>query len=145
VKVGSRSAVALLQLPVRLRGIRLGQPVDVLLDAAGWRALGLVVLCGDDVKRFLPYAAAQPGEDEVAVASALTLLEDVGFYQHRTDSLRALLGCPVSRGGRELGPLRDVLLGKDGVATALVVEREDGRRSVEPQGATVASGRASAA
>ena len=30
--MGSRSATQLLQLPVQLRGIRLGRPVDLLLD-----------------------------------------------------------------------------------------------------------------
>ena len=45
--MGSRSATELLLLPVQLHGIRLGQPVDVLLDLDSWRVLGLVVLCGD--------------------------------------------------------------------------------------------------
>jgi hypothetical protein len=41
--MGPRSATELLQLPVRLHGIRLGRPVDLLLDLAEWRALGFVV------------------------------------------------------------------------------------------------------
>ena len=56
----ARSTVELLQLPVRLRGIRLGQPVDVLVDSADWRALGFVVLCGDELQRFLPRGGLQP-------------------------------------------------------------------------------------
>ena len=143
--MGSRSAASLLHLPVRLRGIRLAQPVDLLLDTAGWRALGFVVLCGDDETRFLPYAAARPGTDEIAVGSALTLLEDVEFYRRRSESLRALLGSPVRRESASLGSLRDVLLGADGVATALTIERPDGIGEVDPRGALATSDRASAA
>jgi hypothetical protein len=143
--MGSRSAAALLHLPVRLRGIRLAQPVDLLLDTTGWRALGFVVLCGDDETRFLPYAAARPGPDEIAVGSALTLLEDVEFYRRRSESLRALIGEPVRRGPASLGILRDVLLGADGIATALAVERPDGIGEVDLGRALVTSGRASAA
>ena len=143
--MGSRSAASLLHLPVRLRGIRLAQPVDLLLDTTGWRALGFVVLCGDDETRFLPYAAARPGTDEIAVGSALTLLEDVEFYRRRSESLRALLGSPVRRESASLGSLRDVLLGADGVATALTIERPDGIGEVDPRGALATSDRASAA
>ena len=143
--MGSRSASALLQLPVRLRGIRLAQPVDLLLDTASWRALGFVVLCGDDTTRFLPYAAARPGPDDIAVGSALTLLEDVEFYRRRSESLREVIGLPVRRGAAPLGTLRDVLLGEDGVASALAVDRPDGPGRVDPGGVLVASGRASAA
>ena len=52
--MGSRSAAALLQLPVRLRGIRLAQPVDLLIDTTRWRALGVVGLRGDDETRCRP-------------------------------------------------------------------------------------------
>jgi hypothetical protein len=143
--MGSRSAAALLQLPVRLRGIRLAQPVDLLIDTASWRALGFVVLCGDDETRFLPYAAARPGPDEIAVGSALTLLEDVEFYRRRSESLRAVIGAPLRRGSTALGTLRDVQLGAEGVATSLSVDRPDGLGDVDPGGALVSSGRASAA
>jgi hypothetical protein len=143
--MGSRSAAALLQLPVRLRGIRLAQPVDLLLDTVSWRALGFVVLCGDDTTRFLPYAAARPGVDDIAVGSALTLLEDVDFYRRRSESLRAVLGMPVRREAASLGTLQDVLLGDDGFVTALAVDRPDGPGRVDPGGVLVASGRASAA
>ena len=143
--MGSRSAAALLQLPVRLRGIRLAQPVDLLLDTASWRALGFVVLCGDDATRFLPYAAARTGDDEIAVGSALTLLEDVDFYRRRSESLRAVIGMPLHRGAAPFGTLRDVLLAEDGVAAALVVDRPEGPGRVDPGGVLVASGRASAA
>jgi hypothetical protein len=142
--MGSRSAAALLQLPVRLHGIRLGQPVDALLETAPWRVVGFVVLCGDDVQRFLPIAAAVPADEEIEVGSALLLLEDVEFYRHRATSLRALLGGDVERGRTRLGPLRDVLTADDGTVTGLIVDIDGETARVEPDGTTVASRRAAA-
>lgn len=139
--MGSRSATELLQLPVRLHGIRLGRPVDVLLDPAEWRALGFVVLCGDESFRFLVFAAAEIGEERLGVPSALLLLEDLGFYRDRSRSLRGLLGGVVLGGGGELGDLRDLLLGPDGTVEALVVEGDDGLTELEPSGTTVEAGR----
>jgi len=69
--MGSRSATELLLLPVRLHGIRLGRPIDLLLDPEAWRVLGYVVLCGDESRRFLAFAAADPWEDAINVRSAL--------------------------------------------------------------------------
>ncbi len=137
--MGSRSATELLQLPVQLHGIRLGRPVDLLVDAEEWRVLGFVVLCGDDSERFLVYAAASPREDEIDVRSALLLLEDVGFSRGRSRSLRALLGGTVANGRCELGELRDLLLTPDGAVAALAVELEEGLVEVEPGGARIES------
>jgi hypothetical protein len=89
--MGSRSVRELLQLPVQLHGIKLGQPVDALLERDSERPLGLVVLCGDDVERFLVLETAELREDEIAVGSAFLLLEDVDFYRERSRSLRATL------------------------------------------------------
>ena len=89
--MGPRSATELLQLPVRLHGIRVGQPVDLLLDVVEWRALGFVVLCGDGSSRFLVFAAADLRADAIELPSALVLLEDVEFYRARSRSLRDLL------------------------------------------------------
>ena len=139
--MGSRSATELLQLPVQLHGIRLGRPVDLLLDAAEWRALGLVVLCGDESSRFLVFATADAQDEAIEVPSALLLLEDVDFYRDRSRSLRGLLGGAVVNGGRELGELKDLLLTADGGVEALVVEQEQGLREVRPAGATVESER----
>jgi hypothetical protein len=111
--MGSRSATELLQLPVQLHGIRLGRPVDLLLDSGEWRALGFVVLCGDESSRFLVFAAADLGEEAIELPSALVLLEDVDFYRDRSRSLRDLLG----------GEVRDLLVSADG--------------SVEPVGPSV--------
>jgi len=143
--MGPRSATELLQLPVRLRGIRLGGPVDLLLDPTEWRALGLVVLCGDESTRFLVFAAVDLREDAIDVPSALLLLEDVEFYRHRSRSLRGLLGDVVVSGGQELGELRDLLLGPDGSVDTLVVEQEEGTREIRPAGASVESERVSPA
>jgi hypothetical protein len=119
--MGSRSATELLQLPVQLHGIRLGRPVDLLLDPVEWRALGFVVLCGDESSRFLVFAAADLREDAIDLPSALVLLEDVDFYRERSRSLRALLG----------DELRDLLVSPDG--------------SVRPAGPSVESERVSTA
>jgi len=143
--MGSLSAVAALQLPVRLQDERLGRPVDVLLDTAAWRALGFVVLCNDESLRFLPYAASQPGEAEIAVASALLLLEDVGFYRSRAASLRSLLAGRVERSGRTAGILRDVLIGPGGSVVELELGRGGSLVRVPAVGSSVVTTRADAA
>ncbi len=143
--MGSRSATELLQLPVQLQGIRLGRPVDLLLDLEDWRALGLVVLCGDESRRFLVFAAADLQDDAIAVPSALLLLEDVDFYLDRSRSLRSLLGCSVVNGRRGLGELRDLLVRPDGGVEALVLEGDGRAAEVGPAGARVEPERVSAA
>jgi hypothetical protein len=127
-----RSGMQLLQLPVQLRGIWLCRPVDLLLDATAWRVIGFVVLCGDESRRFLPYAAAELREDEIAVPSPLLLLDDIEFYRERSRSLRALLGEPVATEGRELGVLQDVTVARDGSLASLLVALDGVVREVEP-------------
>jgi hypothetical protein len=111
--MGPRSATELLQLPVRLNGIRVGRPVDLLLDPVEWRALGFVVLCGDESDRFLALAAADLREDEIELPSALVLLEDVEFYRERSRSLRDLLR----------GELGDLLVTPDGSVVSVEPQR----------------------
>jgi hypothetical protein len=135
------SAAATLQLPVRLHGIQLGRPTDLLLDTADWHVLGFVVRCGDESTRFLPYAACQPGDDEIAVASALMLLEDVAFYEKRGVSFRSLLDGDVVGGG----VLRDVVLGAAGVIGELEIDHDGRRTRVPSTGVVVVPTRASAA
>jgi hypothetical protein len=137
--MGSRSATELLQLPVQLNGIRLGRPVDLLLDPVEWRALGFMVLCGDDVERFLVFAGGDLHEDEIAVPSAFLLLEDVDFYRARSRSLRGLLDRAVASDGRGIGELDDLLLRPDGIVEALVVDGNAALHEVEPAGATIES------
>jgi len=139
--MGSLSAAASLHLRVELHGIQLGRPTDLLLDLDSWQVLGFVVHCGDESVRFLPYAAAQPTADEIAVGSALMLLEDVEFYEKRGVSFRSLLGGEVGRKGL----LRDVYIGAGGVVTELEVERDGALRRVPAAGQGVAPSRLSAA
>ena len=135
-RMGTRSATELLQLPIRLHGIRLGRPVDLLFDSAEWRALGFVVLCGDESLRFFVFAAGDVRDDAIEVPSAFLLLENLDFYRDRCRSLRALLGHPVANGASELGELRDVLLRADGTVESLVVHSEDDARKVGPPSGT---------
>src|SRR5215203_4364651 len=79
---------ALLSLPVRLHGIQLGRPVDVLIDERGERVVGLEVLCGDGARRFLPFAVARIRPDEIAVESALMLLDERDLYYYRARTRR---------------------------------------------------------
>jgi hypothetical protein len=131
--MGSSSATASLQLPVNLRGIQLGRPVDLLLDLDGWNVLGFVVRCGDESRRFLPYAAAVMHDEQIAVGSALMLLEDAGFYEKRGVSFRSLLGEEMAGGA-----LKDLVLNQAGHVTELVVER-DGERVRTPVPARAAA------
>jgi len=143
--MGPRSATELLQLPVQLHGIRLGRPVDLLLDLAEWRVLGFVVLCGDESTRFLVFAAVDLREDAIEVPSALLLLEDVEFYRRRSRSLRGLLGDAVVSGRRELGELHDLLLLPGGNVESLVVKQDESIREVRAAGTSVESERVTTA
>jgi hypothetical protein len=118
------SGDALLALPVRLHGVRLGRPVDLLLDRDAVRAVGLDVLCGDEVHRFLPLPTAAIDEDGIAIHSPLVLLEEdeLDFYRARTFALSSLRGRPVHRDGREVGKLRDVVIVPGGQLVAAVVD-----------------------
>ena len=120
--MGSLSAAGSLLLPVRLRGIQLGRPIDILLDLDHRNVLGFVVLCGDESRRFLPLAASQVLDDAIAVGSALMLLEDVGFYEERGASFRSLLG--TQAGG---GIVRDAWFTAGGAVAELEVEVDGGR------------------
>jgi hypothetical protein len=82
----------LLALPVLMHGIRLGRPVDALLDERGERLVGFEVVCGDGSHRFLPFAVADVREAGLVIASALTLLDerDLAYYRAHTRSVSAL-------------------------------------------------------
>jgi uncharacterized protein YrrD len=127
------SAEHLLRLPIRLRGIDVGHAVDVILDPQGRRVLGLDVLCKDDAHRFLPLTAANVGEDEITVASALTMLaaDELAFYRKAASTVRSLRGSPVLLKGKSVGRLEDVTVSRDGAIAALIVADGDGHRSYE--------------
>ena len=113
----------LLALPVRLHGVQLGRPVDLLLDRNTLRTVGLDVLCGDEVHRFLPLPTASVSDDEIAILSPLVLLEQdqLDFYRSKTFALSTLRGRPVERKGRDLGALGDVVVDAAGELVAVVV------------------------
>jgi hypothetical protein len=121
-----RTGDELLALPVRLHGIQLGRPVDLLLDRDAHRAVGLDVLCGDDVHRFLPLPTAAVGRGEIRILSPLVLLEqrELDFYRSRTLALSRLRGGVVERNGRQLGQLRDVVVAEDGRLMAAIVDED---------------------
>jgi hypothetical protein len=125
-------AEQLLRFPVRLEGIDVGRAVDVILDPGHGRALGLDILCRDEVHRFLPLAAADVDGDVINLSSAFALVDDSGFefYRRRTSSVRMLKGTHVVRAGRDLGALRDVVVSSAGDIEAFVVEAEDGAERV---------------
>jgi hypothetical protein len=81
-----------LALPVRLHGIQLARPVDALVDPTVDRLLGFEVMCGDETERFLPFAVARIGTEEIALDSALTLIDerDLDFYRRRSRRLSEL-------------------------------------------------------
>ena len=123
------SADELLLRPVKVRGIELGTPVDLILAPTnGRRALGFDVLCGDHEHRFLPLAAARLDAGEIQIESTLMLLDgaELEYYRERGSTLASLRGARVSRGGLPAGRLRDILVGRDGAIDALVLESDAG-------------------
>jgi hypothetical protein len=128
----ARRAESLLQLPVRVRGIQLGRAADLVLDLEGRRAIGVEVVCGDGIRRYLPLAAARVGEDEIVVGSSLLLLSeaDLAFYRERARTLSSLRGCSVASAGRPLGILADVLVGAQDTLVSLLVDDGEGERRV---------------
>jgi hypothetical protein len=89
-----RRAGELLELPVRVRGIELGRPVDLLIDRESPRALGFDVLCGDQAHRFLPFVVARVRDDAIEIDSPFLLLDfaQVDFYRRQATTLRELNG-----------------------------------------------------
>ena len=114
----------LLSLPVRLHGIDLGHAVDLLLDRGALRAVGLDVLCGDEVHRFLPFPTAVVGPEALTIHSPLVLLEEdeLAFYRSRSFALSSLLGRPVLQAGTAVGRLLDVVLAPSGDLLAVDVD-----------------------
>jgi hypothetical protein len=110
-----------LRLPVRLHGVDLARPVDLLLHRDGLRVVGLDVLCGDEVHRFLPLPTAAIGDGALTIHSPLVLLEEdeLGFYRSRAFALSSLRGRPVLKRGSEVGTLRDVVFAPGGNLVAV--------------------------
>ena len=125
----------LLKLPVRLHGIELARPIDLVVDISGRRAVGLELLCGDRAHRFLPLGAANVGTGEISLDSALAVVDDTAYYLERGRRLHDLRGAAVTRDGRQEGPLEDVVLEGEGAIVQLVVD--GGRRLPLGPGVTV--------
>jgi hypothetical protein len=121
-----RTGDELLGLPVRLHGLQVGRPVDLLLDPDALRAVGLDLLCGDEVHRFLPLQTAAIGDEEIRILSPFVLLEqrELEFYRSRALALGGLRGRPVERHGRRVGLLQDVVVAEDGQLLAAIVDNE---------------------
>lgn len=143
--MGSLSVAGMVGRPVRLQGILLGRPSDVVLDAHGRRVLGFVVHSGDDSPRFLPYAASQPGEEEIAVASALMLLDDVAFYRKHGVSFVALLGTAIEKESIPVGTLVDMHVDHSGEVVELEVEQDELHVCIPAAGASFVTSTATAA
>ena len=88
----SRAASELLSLPVRMHGIHLGVPVEVLLDEHADRVIGFEIVCGDGNRRFLPFPVARLRPDEIGLESALTLIDEreLAFYRRHSRRLQEL-------------------------------------------------------
>ena len=121
-----RTGDELLALPVRLHGIQLGRPVDLLIDRDAQRIVGLDVLCGDEVHRFLPLPTAAVGRGEIRILSPLVLLEqrELDFYRSRTLALSRLRDGVLERDGRPLGRLQDLVVAEDGRVVAAIVDHK---------------------
>lgn len=143
--MGSLSAAGLIGAPIRLHGILLGRPVDLVLDSTCRRVLGFVVESGDDAPRFLPFAASQPGDSVIAVGSALMLLDDITFYRTHGVSFRSLLGTQIEHGGVPAGSLADMRIGHAGDVVELDVELDGARNRIQAAGSTFAAPAATAA
>jgi hypothetical protein len=122
--MGGLTGDVLLSLPVRLHGIQVGHAVDVLLDRETFRVVGLDVLCGDEVHRFLPLPTATVTGDDLVILSPLVLLEEdeLAFYRSRAFALSSLRGRTVMSKRAQLGKLKDILVRKDGALLAVEVE-----------------------
>jgi hypothetical protein len=127
------TAAELLGRAVRLRGIRLGRPVDLVLDRDRTRVLGFDVRCGDEEQRFLPLAAARLENGEIEVSSSLVLVEgaEVAYYREQGCSFASLRGRPVgTNGGEAEGELVDLGLSDDGTIEVAVVAGPSGTERV---------------
>ena len=118
--------------PVVIGDVRLGVAVDVLLDRALGRLVGLDVHCRDGAHRFLPFPACEVAAGRLEIESALVLLErDLGFYRAGGSALSDLRGEPVAVGGEDVGALADLLVGAEGEVAGIVVATQHGESELE--------------
>jgi hypothetical protein len=115
-------------LRLRLHGIQLGQPADLLLDRESLRVVGLDIACGDGAHRYLPLPVAVVKDTELAISSPLVLLEgdELSFYRARTFAYSSLRGRPVEVAGVVAGKLVDIVIDSAGALVDVIVD-DDGR------------------
>jgi hypothetical protein len=126
--VTRRTGRELLGLRLRLHGIQLGQPADLLLNRESLRVVGLDIACGDGAHRYLPLPVAVVKEEELAISSPLVLLEEdeLSFYRTRTFAYSSLRGRPVEVAGVVAGKLVDIVIDSSGTLVEVIVD-DDGR------------------
>jgi hypothetical protein len=108
--------------PVSIRGIQVGEPVDVFFDSELRCVLGLEVRCRDGIHRFLPWSVGETGPDGVSISFSLALLDrpQLEYYREHAIPLSRLRRLPVERTDATL-PIEDVVTGAGGRIVALVV------------------------
>src|SRR5581483_7003927 len=123
------SLAGLIDASVRHRGITLGHVVDVRLDAALERAVGLELLCPPGDALFLAWPTFELEEEAIEVPRPLSLLSETELDYYRASGLgfRELVGRQVTRGGAPVGTLADVLVANGGELGEI---RLDGGRDV---------------
>jgi hypothetical protein len=119
---------------VRINGIDVGEPVDVLLDPDLGCVLGLEVHCRDGVNRFLPWLAGELDAGELSIGFPLALLDqpELAYYRERALALNVLRRLPVAGSNGGSSRIADVLVESRGRIRALVVEDGHGERAVAP-------------
>jgi hypothetical protein len=129
------SVVGLLGVPVRWGGIRLGAPVDALLDPSLRRVLGFEVAGRDGVRRFAPWGACEVGAAEIGIGTALSLLgrPELDYYRARAASLSELRRVDVLVGETVVGRIDDLLVDREGRVSRLVLQGRENRVELPPE------------
>ena len=129
--IGSRLG-ELLNRPVRIRGIDVAEPVDVLLDPELRCVLGLEVHCRDGVNRFLPWLAGQLEPEQLSVELPVTLLDgpQLEYYREHSLALNAVRRLPVAGLDGSAARVEDVIVDSSGLVRGLVVADHDGTRAI---------------
>jgi sporulation protein YlmC with PRC-barrel domain len=130
--MGGEHVTDLLRASVKMRGIQLGRVTDVIFDRELQRAIGLEVHCGDEGRRFLPYATARLDDDVIELDSPFVLLDEseLAFYKERATTFTSLAHRFVAVRGEGAGPLEDVVLAPNGSIDAVVVTTGSGARRI---------------
>lgn len=122
---GGRVSEALIG-PVCIRGIQVGEPLDVLFDAELRSVIGLEVVCRDGVHRFLPWSVGEPSADGVSISFSLALLDrpQLEYYREHALTLSRLRRLPVETAEASLA-VEDVVVSSSGSVLAVVVDGAD--------------------